>query len=123
MAFSNVFHFFPSVYDELMKASGCHDYVILGVLMGREESLWSMASVRDREKGFTAELEHRFIARELVYWKVGHVVTVEHRRHILSNYNRVNDVAGRVCDCVAPDTYYINNTFILCYWVLSMWIK
>ena len=77
---SLTYHFVPSVYDELMKASGCHDYVILGVFMGREESLWSMASVRDRERGFMAELEHRFIARESLYWKVGHVVTVEHRR-------------------------------------------
>ena len=77
-------HFLPSVYDELMKTSGCHDYVILGVVLGREESLWSMASVRDRKRGFTAELEHRFIARELVYWKVVDVVTaVEHRRNIL----------------------------------------
>ena len=47
--------------------------------MGREESLWSMASVRDRERGFMAELEHRFIAKESVFWKVGYVRVAPHQ--------------------------------------------
>ena len=39
--------------------------------MGREENLWRIASVRKRKKGFMAELEHRFVAKDPIYWKVG----------------------------------------------------
>ena len=60
-----------TVYEELMTASRCRDYVILGVFMGREENLWRIASVRKRKKGFMAELEHRFVAKDPIYWKVG----------------------------------------------------
>ncbi|KAK2185352.1 hypothetical protein NP493_239g03014 [Ridgeia piscesae] len=58
------------IYEELMTVSGNQDNVILGVYMGREESLWSIASVKERKRGFVAELEHRFMAREPVYWKL-----------------------------------------------------
>ena len=62
--------------------------------MGREESLWSMASVRDRERGFMAELEHRFIARESVFWKVGYVRVAHHQ---LNNGKEFGEHNIRAC--------------------------